>query len=122
MADGSATLAVGAPVRVLSTVTPEPSSEASSQAASRQSLRGSSLLLVGRLLSLLINFAAQVLVVRYLSTRAYGAFAYALAAVAFFDGISSLGLKRGISRFAPIYHERRDWNRLFGTLALTFGT
>jgi O-antigen/teichoic acid export membrane protein len=90
--------------------------------ATRKQLRGSSLLLSGRLISMGLNFVAQVLVVRYLSTRDYGAFAYALAGVAFFDGISSLGLKRGIARFAPIYHERRDYDRLFGVIALVVAT
>src|SRR5262245_51699795 len=52
---------------------------------SRQSLRGSSLLLVGRLLSIGLNLLAQILVVRALSVRDYGAFAYALTTVAFLD-------------------------------------
>lgn len=89
---------------------------------SRGQLRGSSLLLAGRVLSAALNFLSQILVVRYLSTRDYGALAFALAAVALFDGISSLGLRRGIGRFAPVYLEERDFPRLFGSIGVAFAT
>ena len=55
------------------------------QDATRKQIRGSSLFLAGRFLSMGINFSAHVLMVRYLATAEYGALAYALAAVAFFD-------------------------------------
>src|SRR5690242_20660670 len=42
----------------------------------KKHMRGSSLLLVGRGLATLINFAVQVLVVRYLSVAEFGAFAF----------------------------------------------
>lgn len=85
-------------------------------------LRGSSLLLVGRLLSTALNFGSQILIVRYLSTRDYGAFAFALAAVALFDGLSSFGLRRGIGRFAPVYFESGDFSRFFGSIAVALLT
>src|SRR4051794_14892924 len=50
-----------------------------SEAAMRKRhVRGSSLLLIGRGLTLLITTATQVVIVRYLSKADYGAFAYAL--------------------------------------------
>jgi hypothetical protein len=52
------------------------------QAAVNRQIRGSSLLLIGRTLSMAVNFAVQVLIVRYLSKTDYGAFAYALSIVA----------------------------------------
>jgi len=88
----------------------------------RKQIRGSSLLLFGRLLSTGINFASQVLIVRYLATNEYGAFAYALSIVAFFHGISGLGLRRGVARFIPIYHEREEFEKIAGTLILVVGT
>jgi O-antigen/teichoic acid export membrane protein len=87
----------------------------------RKQIRGSSLLLFGRLLSTAINFASQVLIVRHLATNDYGAFAYALSVVAFFHGISGLGLRRGISRFLPIYHEREEYDKIAGTLLMVLG-
>jgi O-antigen/teichoic acid export membrane protein len=101
-------------------MTPPPAVEMHDPA--RKQLRGSSLLLLGRMLSIGINFLSQMTIVRYLSTQDYGALAYALAAVSFFEGLSTLGLKRGVSRFAPIYHEHRDLQRLFGLIALAIGT
>lgn len=91
-------------------------------AATRRQLRGSSLLLAGRLLSKGSAFIIQVLIVRYLSKSTYGAFAYALSYVALGETIATFGLDRAVTRFAPIYHERRDYPRLFGTLALVLGT
>jgi O-antigen/teichoic acid export membrane protein len=90
--------------------------------ATQKQIRGSSLLLVGKLLSVGINFGSQVLVVRYLSTADYGAWAYALSVVAFCQNIAVLGLDRAITRFVPIYHEKNDYNKLFGTLILVFGS
>ncbi len=92
------------------------------QDTTRKQIRGSSLLLTGRFLSVGLNFVSQVLMVRYLSQTDYGAYAYALSVVAFFHGISSLGLRRGITRFIPIYHEREEYDKLSGTLVLTVGT
>jgi O-antigen/teichoic acid export membrane protein len=93
----------------------------SSDDTARQ-IRGSSLLTGGRAISLLINFAVQVLIVRYLSREGYGAFAYALSLVLVGESIVTLGLDRAITRFVPIYEERGQYDRLFGTLALAVGT
>jgi O-antigen/teichoic acid export membrane protein len=90
--------------------------------STRKQIRGSSLLLFGKLLSVGINFASQVLIVRYLSTTDYGAWAYALSVVAFCQNIAVFGLDRGITRFVPIYHEKGEYNKLFGTLILVFGS
>ena len=84
--------------------------------ATKKQIRGSSLLLFGRLLSVGLNFASQVLIVRYLSKADFGAWAYALSVVAFFQGLSTLGLDRGITRFIPIYHERDEQHKLLGTI------
>src|SRR5919198_1404902 len=45
--------------------------------ATDQHLRGSVLLLFGRVVALGLNFLIQILIVRYLSKSDYGAFAYA---------------------------------------------
>ena len=58
-------------------------------------IRGSSLLLTGRMLSMAINFVVQILIVRNLSETEYGAFAYALSIVAFGQTIITFGLDRG---------------------------
>ena len=44
-------------------------------------LRGSSVLLAGRLLSKVINLGVQIAIVRYLAKDDFGAFAYGLALV-----------------------------------------
>lgn len=90
--------------------------------ATRKQIRGSSLLLAGRFIATGLNFVSQVLIVRQLSQTDFGAWAYALSIVAFFHGISTLGLRRGITRFVPIYHERDEYDKLFGSIALTILT
>ena len=88
----------------------------------RRQIRGSSLLLVGRFVSKGVNFAVQVLTVRYLVKSDYGAFAYALSVVAIGTTFVTFGLDRAVTRFVPIYHEHRDYNKMFGTLALVLST
>src|SRR5881394_1972112 len=90
--------------------------------ATRRQIRGSSLLLAGRMLSLAVNFVTQVLIVRYLSKSDFGAFAYGLSLVALGESLAVLGLDKAISRFLPIYDEQRDYNKLFGTLIMAGGT
>lgn len=88
----------------------------------RKQIRGSSLLLSGRLLSVGINFATQILMVRYLTTSDFGALGYALTVVSLFQTFSMLQFQEVIYRYVPIYHEQRDYGRLLGTLVLTLGT
>lgn len=92
------------------------------QAGIRRQLRGSSLLLGGRVLSMGLNFVTQVLIVRTLTKTEFGAFAYALAIAGFAEPLITLGLNRGASRFLSIYLEERDYGRLVGTLLLGIGT
>jgi len=91
------------------------------QEATRTQIRGSSLFLLGRILSLGINFFTQVLMVRYLSTSDYGELAYGLAVVGFFRMFASLGLQDAIPRFVPIYRETREYGKMFGTILLAVG-
>lgn len=85
-------------------------------------VRGSSLLLAGRGISRLLNGVAQILLARYLSKGDYGAFAYSLAIVNFGEIFTTLGLNRVITRFVPVYEERREFGKAVGTLTLVFGT
>ena len=85
-------------------------------------IRGSSLLLVGRTLSMAVNFLVQILIVRYLTTADYGAFTYALSIAALGQTVITFGLDRGASRFLSIYDERGDYDRLLGTFAMVSGT
>ena len=81
-------------------------------------LRGSSLLLGGRGVSLLLNLAVQVLSVRILTKSDYGAFAYALGVASVGSSMVLLGLDKAVSRFVPIYQERGEEPKAFGTLVL----
>jgi O-antigen/teichoic acid export membrane protein len=90
--------------------------------AAHAQLRGSSLLLVGRGVSLLATLAIQVIIVRYLTKTEYGAFAYALSIATLAAGLTTAGLDRAVPRFVPIYDEANDHGRLIGTIAVALGT
>jgi O-antigen/teichoic acid export membrane protein len=94
----------------------------SADGETRRQLRGSSLLVAGRGISLTVNFVVQVLIVRYLTQADYGGFAYALAFVHLAQTFITFGLDRAITRFVPIYEERGDFGRLFGTLVMVGAT
>jgi O-antigen/teichoic acid export membrane protein len=85
---------------------------------SRQHIRGSWLLVAGRVLNVGVDFVAQILIVRYLSTSSYGAFAYALSVVSLTTSVATLGLDKAIGRFVPIYDEQGDHGRLLGAWLL----
>jgi O-antigen/teichoic acid export membrane protein len=92
----------------------------SSRAIARQ-IRGSSLLLVGRGLSIAISLGVQVLIVRYLSKAAFGSFAYGLSIVALVQTFVTFGLHRAIPRFAPIYEERGEYEKFLGLIVFVAG-
>jgi len=85
---------------------------------SARQIRGSSLLLAGRVLSLILNLVVQVVTVRVLSKEGYGIFAYALSIAAIAEGVIGLGLPRAIARFLPIFDEKDDRPRMLGTIFL----
>ncbi len=84
-------------------------------------VRGSSLLLVGRFIAVLLNFGVQVLTVRYLSKEGYGAFAYALGVASMCTSIILLGMGKALPRVVPIEIERQQYARAFGNVAIAFG-
>jgi O-antigen/teichoic acid export membrane protein len=96
--------------------------QVSASQISRSQIRGSSLLLSGRLIAALINFATQVLIARHLAKSDYGSWALGLAVVAFFQVLAPIGLDRAIARFIPIFDEEKRADRLLGTILLVLGT
>jgi O-antigen/teichoic acid export membrane protein len=83
-----------------------------------EQIRGSTLLFLGKLLTIVIHLGSQVLIVRYLSESDYGAFAYALSIVALGQAIVTFGFDRAVTRFVPIYEERGERGKAQGTLVL----
>lgn len=95
----------------------------STKSGAAKQIRGSSLLLFGRMISLGTNFLVQVLIVRYLHDKAvYGAFAYALSVVTVATIFVALGTDRAIGRFLPVYHERGQPDAVLGSVVFVAGT
>jgi len=88
----------------------------------RRHVRGSALLLTGRLLSLVFTVLTQVVLVRALSKDDFGVFAYAFALQASGRVLLSLGQGRLLSRFMTTYEEKQDYGRMFGSMLLAAGT
>lgn len=85
-------------------------------------IRGSSLFLVGRLISVVVNFAVVVLAVRYLSKSDYGSLGWAQSIATTGASLVMLGLNRAVGRFTTIHHERGEYGPMFGTMALALGS
>ncbi len=79
-------------------------------------VRGSTLLLVGRMLSIGINLVSQALIARHLSQADFGAFALAFSIASVGQVFITLGLHRGATQFFARYEEAGDHRRLVGTI------
>jgi O-antigen/teichoic acid export membrane protein len=90
--------------------------------ATKKHLRGSTLLLVGRVIAMAANFAIQVLTVRYLSKGEYGAFAYAFSLVSLGSSLIVFGFDKTITRFVPMYQERGEYHKVFGSIIMMVST
>lgn len=99
-----------------------PATDGTISESSRRHIRGSSILFAGRLTSVGVNFATQVLIVRYLSKAEFGTFAYGLSLVTLGQSVAVLGLDKAVARFLPIYDERHEHERLLSALLLVVGT
>ena len=86
----------------------------------RRHLRGSTMLLAGRVISLAINFTTQILIVRSLSKADFGAFGFALSIVTFWTALSVMGLDTTIRHFASLYETQGSHRKLAGTIVLVF--
>jgi O-antigen/teichoic acid export membrane protein len=87
----------------------------------RDQVRGSSLFLVGNVLSLAIIFLPHLVLVRYLTPEAFGHLAYALSLVAV-GKTYALGFNEALSRFVPIYHAKREAEKVLGSIVVVFTT
>src|SRR5438270_9283877 len=87
----------------------------------REQIRGSSLLLVGNVISLAITFLPHLLLARYLTPEAFGHLAYALSLVAV-GKTYALGFNEALSRFVPIYHAKRETAKVLGSIVVVFAT
>jgi O-antigen/teichoic acid export membrane protein len=96
--------------------------ETAAHEVTRKQIRGSSLLLSGRFISLGMNFAIQILIVRYLSKADYGTWAYVVSLVSLGVSVATFGLDRSITRFIPIYDEEKAYDKLWGTIVMVAGT
>src|SRR4026209_337750 len=83
--------------------------------------RGSTLLVFGKFIGLILDLATQILIVRALSRSEFGAFAFGLSVASLAATIALLGLDKTISRLVPLYEEHGDERRLTGSLVVAFG-
>ncbi len=88
----------------------------------RQHLRGSTLMVGGRLVSMVLNLVVQVLTVRYLGKTDYGVFAYAVSISSLGASATLLGQDKALAKFLPRYERLDDFGRAQGAMAVAFGT
>lgn len=90
-----------------------------SASLTRSQIRGSSLLLIGNIISLTITFLPHILLARYLTTEVYGHLAYGLSLVAI-GKTYSLGFNEAMSRFVPIYCSKNEPSKALGSIIVVF--
>lgn len=90
--------------------------------ATKKHLRGSTLLLSGRVIAMVSNFIVQVLIVRYLSKSDYGAFAYALSLISLGSSLTVFGFDKTVTRFVPIYQEKGEYHKVLGSIIMMAST
>jgi O-antigen/teichoic acid export membrane protein len=86
-----------------------------------QHFRGSNLVLAASAIGAFLELGAQVMAVRYLSTSAFGAFAFALAVTLFLQGVAQFGMPLAVSRFAPMLREDDDEGGVVAVVAIAIG-
>ncbi|MCA9115007.1 MAG: glycosyltransferase [Planctomycetaceae bacterium] len=84
----------------------------------KKQIRGSSVLLVGRGCSLLMNLITQIVIVRYLLKTDYGALAYVLSLVEMGSLGAAFCMDKTFARFGAIYHERGEKEKFLGAWVL----
>ncbi len=94
----------------------------SSSDAQRGHVRGSSLMVVGRMISMFINLAVHVATVQYLGETDYGIFAYAISISSLAASASLFGQDRALGRFLPLYDERGAHGKAQGAILVAFST
>ncbi|MBA2631481.1 MAG: oligosaccharide flippase family protein [Chloroflexi bacterium] len=80
-------------------------------------IRGSALLLGGRLFALALGLVTEVVLVRSLSKEDFGAFAWALSIVSLGASLAAFGFDKAVGRFVAIYQERQT-DRVGGVIVL----
>ncbi len=88
----------------------------------RKHLRGSTLMVGGRLVSMVLNLVVQVLTVRYLGKTDYGVFAYAVSISSLGASATLLGQDKALGKFLPRYERLGEFGRAQGAMAVAFGT
>lgn len=90
--------------------------------ATKGHLRGSAVMLAGRMIALVLNLVTQVVIVRALTKGDFGSFAYALSLLTLASTFARLGMDRAMARFVPIYYERGDLPRAAGVIRFIFAS
>lgn len=88
----------------------------SSNHSVKRHVRGSTLLLAGRGISMLLNLAVQVVMVRHLPLEAYGSFAFVMAVISLASSCTVFGLDKTAARILPILDEQGHRRQLMGVL------
>jgi O-antigen/teichoic acid export membrane protein len=82
-------------------------------------VRGSTLLLLARVVAQAAEFGLQLFFVRYLAQSDFGALAYALSIVLLLRAVALFELPVTLARFLPIYREERREGAVLGSILMS---
>ena len=79
---------------------------------------GTSIILVGTIVSMLFEFLSRILIIRSTSTAEYGVFSLALVVLNIAVIVATLGLQDGATRQIAYYRARDDREHVYSTVII----
>jgi O-antigen/teichoic acid export membrane protein len=84
-------------------------------------VKGTTIVLIGTIVGLLLGFASRVIVVRYITQSEYGIFSLAVTLVGIFSVIATLGLGEGTARYIAYFRGTNELSKMKGVVFSSLG-
>jgi O-antigen/teichoic acid export membrane protein len=84
-------------------------------------VKGTTIVLVGTVIGMLLGFASRVIVVRYITQSEYGVFSLAVTLVGIFSVIATLGLSEGAARYIAYFRGKNELAKIKGVIFSSLG-
>jgi O-antigen/teichoic acid export membrane protein len=83
--------------------------------------KGTTIVLVGTVIGMLLGFASRVIVVRYITQSEYGLFSLAVTLVGILSVIATLGLGEGATRYIAYFRGKNELAKIKGVIFSSLG-
>ena len=84
-------------------------------------VKGTTIVLIGTAVGMLLGFASRVIVVRYITLSEYGVFSLAVALMVIFSTVATLGLAQGATRYIAYFRGKNELSKIKGVVFSSLG-